>query len=143
MKAKVLILLMIGVWLGMLIGISFLEAPLKFKAPNMTLTLGLGVGQLVFAALNKVEVLFSVLLFFWLTLHFRMLDILFLALCCLLMLTIAYQSIWLLPILGARVDALLQGGEVAKSHHHLYYVAMEILKVGLLLTIFIKLHNHE
>ena len=42
----------IFVWLGMVLAISFLEAPLKFRAPGVTLQLGLGIGRLVFRALN-------------------------------------------------------------------------------------------
>lgn len=42
-------------WLGMLIAIGFLEAPLKFQAPGITIPLGLGIGRLVFGALNIVE----------------------------------------------------------------------------------------
>jgi hypothetical protein len=37
-------------WLGMVLAISFLEAPLKFRAPGITLALGLGIGRLVFRA---------------------------------------------------------------------------------------------
>ena len=44
------------VWLGMLLAISFLETPLKFRAPDVTLRIGLGIGRLVFRALNSVEV---------------------------------------------------------------------------------------
>ena len=47
------------VWLGMVLGISFLEAPLKFRA-GITLALGLGIGRLVFAALNRVEAVLAV-----------------------------------------------------------------------------------
>ena len=43
------------VWLGMVLAISFLEAPLKFRAPGVTLQLGLGIGRLVFRALNTCE----------------------------------------------------------------------------------------
>src|SRR5664279_3321230 len=43
------------VWLGMVLAISFLEAPLKFRAPGITLPLGLGIGRLVFRALNGCE----------------------------------------------------------------------------------------
>src|SRR6185312_11843169 len=46
-------------WLGMVLGISFLEAPLKFRAPGVTLQLGLGIGRLVFAALNRAEVVLA------------------------------------------------------------------------------------
>ncbi len=43
------------VWLGMVLAISFLEAPLKFRAPNVTVPIGLGIGRLVFRALNLTE----------------------------------------------------------------------------------------
>lgn len=38
--------------LGAIVAISFLEAPLKFLAPGITIPLGLGIGRLVFTALN-------------------------------------------------------------------------------------------
>ena len=63
---KYVALLIIGIWIGMLLGISFLEAPLKFRAPNMTTSLGLGIGQLVFGALNKIELVFSLFTVLWL-----------------------------------------------------------------------------
>jgi hypothetical protein len=47
---------LIFVWLGMVLAISFLEAPLKFRAPGVTLSIGLGIGRLVFRALNAAEV---------------------------------------------------------------------------------------
>ena len=50
------------VWLGMVLAISFLEAPLKFRAPNVTLQIGLGIGRLVFRALNTVEVVFAIVI---------------------------------------------------------------------------------
>ena len=48
------------VWVGLILGISFLEAPLKFQAPDITLALGLGIGKIVFSALNKVEFLLAI-----------------------------------------------------------------------------------
>ena len=50
------------VWLGMVLAISFIEAPLKFRAPGVTLEVGLGIGRLVFRALNTVEVIIAVIL---------------------------------------------------------------------------------
>ena len=55
------------VWLGMVLAISFLETPLKFRAPGITLPLGLGItlplglgiGRLVFRALNTVAVVLA------------------------------------------------------------------------------------
>src|SRR5829696_1749042 len=48
------------VWLGMVLAISFLEAPLKFRAPGVTLQVGLGIGRLVFRALNACEVVLGI-----------------------------------------------------------------------------------
>jgi hypothetical protein len=47
------------VWLGMVLAISFLEAPLKFRAPGVTVPIGLGIGRLVFRALNIVELILA------------------------------------------------------------------------------------
>jgi hypothetical protein len=32
-------------WLGMVVAISFLEAPLRFRAPGVTVRIGLGIGR--------------------------------------------------------------------------------------------------
>ena len=48
------------VWLGMVTAISFVEAPLKFRAPGVTLQIGLGIGRLVFRALNIAELTLAV-----------------------------------------------------------------------------------
>ena len=44
------------IWLGMVLAISFLEAPLKFRAPGVDIPIGLGIGRIVFRALNRVEI---------------------------------------------------------------------------------------
>jgi hypothetical protein len=49
-------------WLGMVVAISFLEAPLKFRAPAVTQQIGLGIGRLVFKALNIVEIVVLLIL---------------------------------------------------------------------------------
>ena len=50
------------VWLGMVIAISFIEAPLKFRATGVTLPIGLSIGRLVFRALNSAEAVFATVL---------------------------------------------------------------------------------
>ena len=60
--ARALLFAVPGIWLGLLIGISLIEAPLKFTAPGITIPLGLGIGRRVFAAMNAVEVVLAVLL---------------------------------------------------------------------------------
>jgi len=126
----------------MILGISFLEAPLKFQAPNMTLVLGLGVGKLVFSALNKVEIVFSIILTAYLIKQFTSLERTTLFVLFGLILLLVLQSIWLIPILNARVDSLLNGIEVPSTNHHFYYVGLEFLKVILLISGFIKIYKN-
>lgn len=49
-------------WIGFVGAISSMEAWLKFRAPGITLPLGLGIGRLVFNALNKVELVLAVII---------------------------------------------------------------------------------
>ena len=42
------------IWLGMVLAISFLEAPLKFRAPGITIPLGLGIGRLAVVGLGWI-----------------------------------------------------------------------------------------
>jgi hypothetical protein len=46
-------------WLGMVLAISFLETPVKFRAPGITIPLGLGIGRIVFRALNIAEMVLA------------------------------------------------------------------------------------
>jgi hypothetical protein len=51
----------IFVWLGMVLAISFMEVPLKFRAPGVTLQVGLAIGRLVFWALNAAELVLGLI----------------------------------------------------------------------------------
>lgn len=140
---KILVLLIMGVWIGMLIGISFLEAPLKFQAPNITVPLGLGIGKLVFAALNRFEIVFSVILTIWLVKHYQGLEMLNLITIGLVIFIIGLQTFWLLPALAARAELVISGEVLSNSYHHIVYVLMEISKVLLLIFGFIKTYQYE
>ncbi len=122
-------------WVGFVAGISFLEAPLKFQAPGITLPLGLGIGRLVFGTLNKVEwvlsLAISVNLIYASDRVFRKQNILYL----IVLLILIIQTVWLLPALDARAEMIINHQDVHPSNNHFYYVGMELLKV-LCLTVF-------
>lgn len=121
------------VWFGLILGISFLEAPLKFQAPNITLALGLGIGRLVFNTLNKLEwimLIFSCIGFLSIRKHKNIL----ITLIIILFLMLLYQTFYLLPGLDARALSIISGETVAKSSLHLIYVVLEILKAVLLIV---------
>lgn len=116
-------------WIGFVCAISFMEAWLKFRAPGLTLAVGLGIGKIIFNALNKVEWAFvaaiiGASLFTGVQL-FSLLNLLyFIPLMLLIM-----QTVWVLPKLDKRADLHIQNKTVPRSRLHFYYVAMEIAKV--------------
>jgi hypothetical protein len=117
------------VWLGMVLAISFLEAPLKFRAPGVTLPLGLGIGRVVFRALNRVEVVLLLLAGIAAAVAPRTAVV---ALTAALALLLAVQLGVVRPALNHRSDRVLAGEEGARSRGHLVYVGLEVVKVVLL-----------
>jgi len=112
------------------VAISFLEAPLKFRAPGVTLAIGLGIGRLVFRALNVAEVVLAVVVIVAMAGgSLRAASILFgLAVAMLLA-----QLIVVRPRLHRRTETVLRGETGRRSRAHLGYVALEVTKVLTLL----------
>ncbi|MCR6642669.1 MAG: hypothetical protein NVV82_27710 [Sporocytophaga sp.] len=136
-----IMLLLIFLWAGMILGISFLEAPLKFQAPNVTLGIGLGIGRLVFGTLNKIELLFAflIMVFSFITrppVKFRLL----LGLVCMILL---FQTFWLLPALDVRAEIIINGGIPSGESPHVIYVVVEIIKLISLISAGIMLFNNS
>jgi len=113
-------------WAGLLAGISFLEAPLKFQAPGITIPLGLGIGQLVFQALNKVEiVLVIIILGCSLPVPLKNSRSILLFLVTILLMA---DTFWLLPLLDERAKLVLAGNAAIKSYHHILYIIIDTIK---------------
>lgn len=125
-------------WLGMVLAISFLEAPLKFRAPGITLHLGLGIGRLVFRALNAVEIVLAAVVV--LTVAADPPGRLAPAAVGIAVSMLAIQSLFVRPRLRRRSDAVLAaavepaGGMIERSHAHYAYAGLEVVKVAALLT---------
>lgn len=118
--------------MGLIVGLSFIETPLKFLAPGITTALGLGIGRLVFAALSIAG---------W---------VLLIALVALALLpvresrtgwmllagsaaVVAVQSFVMRPLLAFRSDAIIAGGDPGPSWLHYGYILAELLLLILLL----------
>ncbi len=118
------------VWLGMVLAISFLETPLKFRAPGITLPLGLGIGRLVFRALNASEIILAAMLLAamlayrpgvpgWILLGISGT-------------LLASQAGLLRPRLDRRARQIIAGQTPAPSRLHLAYIALELFKIVVL-----------
>ena len=123
---KIFIAFISILWSGMIFAISFIEAPLKFKAPFVTEKIGLGIGQLVFHALNKVEWIMSIVILIVLFLYQPSFKILLLIIFPILILSI--QTFVLYPILDFRVNEILTGNDVNDSLVHLIFIFLELAK---------------
>jgi hypothetical protein len=120
------------VWLGMVLAISFLEAPLKFRAPNVTLQVGLGIGRLVFRALNTAEVVFALVI--GAIMAAGPAPVRITAALSVAVAALAVQLVGLRPKLTRRTDLVLAGLNVPRSRSHYIYVGSEVVKVVALLV---------
>ncbi|MET4692464.1 hypothetical protein [Endozoicomonas lisbonensis] len=128
---KPLALFLVLIWSGMILGISFLEAPVKFHAPSLTLATGVDVGRHVFGVFEKVQWVFLVILagiLFGLPLTKAILCAAALIALCQLV-----QTLWLLPILNSRAEQIISGQPVLPSNSHTGFAITELLKLFALL----------
>ncbi len=124
-------------WLGLLIGLAFIEAPLKFQAPGITVPLGLGIGRLVFFALETAS---------WILL-FVMTALAFVrprmgrgdgAVLAALWLVMAIQSIAIRPALNVRSDAVIAGTDAGGSWLHYGYIVTDVALLVLLVVLTVR-----
>lgn len=117
-------------WAGMLLRVSFLATPVKFLAPSLTLPVALDVGRHTFGVFSVVEIAGALALLATAIAFRQQRRILFFAL--LIGALVALQSFWLLPVLDARVELILQGGMPKDSELHRLYIAVDATKLALL-----------
>lgn len=146
MKSPITTFLRIGfafLWAGLVLGISFLEAPLKFTAPHITLELGLGIGQIVFQAMSKIEMIFFLGI---LASYGRQIKQFLQPVPIIMAVVFLIQYFILLPQLDDRATQILSGATVADSHTHIIYIVLEVIKlISLLLFGWsnLKVLSHE
>jgi hypothetical protein len=120
------------VWLGLVLAISFIETPLKFRAAGITVPLGLAIGRLVFRALNAAELaLAATLTIAALTSTAGRSTIEGVSMTVLIALwtLLVVQAAMLRPALDRRARQLIQGHTPSPSHAHLAHIAAECAKV--------------
>jgi hypothetical protein len=115
----------------MVLAISFLEAPLKFRAPGVTLQLGLGIGRVVFRALNLVELVMFLLVIASVVIAPR--PALIWSTAALALLLVVQLGI-VRPALNRRSDRVLAGEAAPRSGAHLVYVGLEVAKAAVLVV---------
>jgi len=121
-------------WFGMVVAISFLEAPLKFQAPGVTVRIGLGIGRLVFRGLNTAEAILAAVLVIAGALAAQPPPARLLAAGGAAIAVLIVQLAVVRPQLSRRSDRVLAGEDAPRSHAHYAYIGLELLKVAALLV---------
>ncbi|OHT88112.1 hypothetical protein [Mycobacteroides saopaulense] len=133
-RVDVLAVALAAFWLGLVVAISFLEAPLKFRAPGVTIQVGLAIGRLVFRALNAVECVLAVIMV--LLAVVGDLPAAAIGAAAATGLCLGVQLLAVRPAMMRRTDAIRDGAEYAgRSRLHLAYVAAECLKAVALIGV--------
>jgi hypothetical protein len=109
-----------------------MESWVKFRAPSVTREIALDVGRTVFRALNRVEIVFAILVVAASVINQAPIPVDISITVALL--ALAVQTAYLLPRLDLRAQQLLAGQELRPSKIHLIYVVLEGLKVPALLV---------
>ena len=121
------------IWLGMVLAISFLEAPLKFRAKGLELPVGLAIGRIVFRALNIAEVGWAVVIALCLTIAGPSGPVLVLAAVTAVLLGV--QLLLVRPRLNQRSARVLAGQDAPRSRAHHAYIGLEALKLAALVAL--------
>jgi hypothetical protein len=116
-------------WIGFVCAISFMESWIKFLAPGITVPLGLGIGRLVFSALNKVEWLLAIILLSNILFSRNQLSKRQLLTLIIPLVIILIQTFWLLPLMDARAEVVLREKTSQPSYLHIYFAGAELIKV--------------
>ncbi len=129
--------IVILLWAGMILGISFLESWVKFKAKLLTKPVGLDVGRTVFSAFHIAQwVLFllimSMMLFTWFSISNWLLIVG-------IGLILIVQTLWLHPQLKHRINMIIAGQIPKPSALHGIYTVLELIKLLLLVGFSINL----
>lgn len=133
---KALTILLPALWIGVLIGVSFIATPVKFKAQSLTLPVALDVGQTTFAAFSRIERFFAILL---IAIYVAMAATIGpLVLVGFITGLVIFQSAWLLPALNRRASFVMAGRAPPPSRIHLTYGAMEGLKLVALTALIVS-----
>lgn len=123
-------------WLGFFMAISFMEAPLKFTAPNLSMIEGLQIGKIIFGMLNHCEWIFLavILITCFIKKPNKPETYLIIAVGVILIL----ETVWLLPALDLDANRIINGKDVTGHGLHWFYVILEVIKVPVLLVLGLK-----
>ncbi len=103
------------------------RSAIKFRAPGVDIPIGLGIGRIVFRALNRGEIALALVALVAIAVGQPTGPVA--ALTAAVLVILAVQLVAVRPRLNRRTDRVLAGQLSPRSTTHLYYVGLEVTKV--------------
>jgi hypothetical protein len=123
---RLIFLILLALWAGLLLGVSFLATPVKFSAEHLTMPVALEIGVATFGVFNVVEwsvmALVLAVAFIRRTPHLLWISFVLLAI-------LSVETFWLLPVLDTRAAAVIAGAMASPGIHHWMYIVAESVKL--------------
>ena len=116
------------IWAGLVLGVSFIATPVKFKAPSLARPVAFDIGRVTFALFEKIEWLLAIL--FILLLLATGPAAVPVAYALIILVIVVMQVLWLTPKLMVRAEAAAAGKDLPRSLHHRVFIAIEVLKLA-------------
>lgn len=132
MSARLIFMILMTVWAGIIIGVSLIATPVKFQAPSLTISTGVEIGRYTFRLLARIELCFLIAVI--ITAGIAHVQSITIAVLGLIVVEMVLQRFWLLPVLDNYVSQILVGGLPSFSIHHRIYAVMEAVKAALLIV---------
>ncbi|MDR3024943.1 hypothetical protein [Chryseobacterium sp.] len=127
-----IVLMMLCLMAGVFITVSFLETPIKFQVPGMTLPVALGLGMVMFGISTKIQCVFLILIIAGMLISRKKYTKTDFILIVFLLAILLLEKFWMLPILDDRAQLLSAGKPVLSSEMHNYFIYAESAKAIIL-----------
>ncbi|WP_299736490.1 hypothetical protein [uncultured Roseobacter sp.] len=116
--------ILLFIWAGVSLSGNLVAASAKFQVEALTMPVALQVGRAQFTWIGYVEwSLFAVVI---LSVLVRS-KVLSVALGIALLIFLV-QQLWMQPLLEARTNIIVSGGDAGDSHFHIYFIVAEVMK---------------
>lgn len=129
-----------AIWIGLIVGVSFFAAPIKFTAVGVSLEQLLAVGKVTFQAFSWIELSVFVLLMSASLINLTRGVAIGIFLLFLLLLI---QQFGILPGLDTELDRTVAGETVEETNLHFLYVAIDCVKLVILFYLSLILRNER
>ena len=127
------ILMLLCLMTGVFITVSFLETPMKFQVQGITLPVALDLGKLMFGISTKIQCAVLVIILGIMILFRKNHTKYDFMIITVLLLILALEKFWMLPVLDARATLLSAGKPLEPTKLHDYFIYAETAKAAVLI----------